>query len=263
MARMTLSYADLYTRVSNFLSLTAPGVAPSSTNLAICQDIVHRAIRQFLYPIDAKYETPHEWSFLKQYWSFTTVGDQWKYALPIDFSDLLTGFSHSDSQALQPLVKVDGQQIKEMRSYTVTSGWPHYYATVPLPYDIEIGTTYELWLYPNPSQAYTFSAFYRPDPVKLSATTDLVIGGITVIEAILETCLAVAETQEEDNTSTHHQTESARLIQTAIRFDSNKTGTNIIGSLHAGKGLGLDTGAGSEKCTRFAYVNQGDIYSQS
>lgn len=263
MARMTLSYADLYTKVSNFLSLTTTGAAPTGTNLTTCQDIVHRGIRQFLYPIDAKYSTPHEWSFIKQYWSFSTVNGQWKYALPIDFSDLLTGFSHDDSQALRPLVKRSGQQIKEMRSYTVTNGWPFYYAIVPQRYDIETGTTYELWLYPNPSQVFTFSTFYRIDPVKLAATTDLVIGGIQVIEAILETCLGVAEVQEEDNTSTHHQKEANRLVQTAIRFDSNKTDTDTIGNLYTGKDLGLDSNAGGDRCTRFAYVNQSDIYAQS
>lgn len=262
MAKLTLNYVDLYTRVSSFMSLTTAGVVPTGTNLTTCKDLVDRGIRQFLYPMDMKYGTPHEWSFLKQHWSFSTVNEQWKYSLPVDFSDLLTGFTHDNSQALPTLKKVDGQQIKEMRSYTVTSGWPYFYAVVPQKYDIEIGTTYELWLYPNPSQKFTFSAFYRPDPVKLAATTDLMIGGIMAIEAILESCLAVAETQEEDNTSTHHQQEAARLIQTAIRFDSNKADTETIGNLYAGNTLGLDSNVGGGKCTRFAYVDQSDIYSQ-
>lgn len=262
MSKMTLSYADLYTHVSNFLSFTAPTVAPTGTNLTVCEGIVDRGIRQFLYPIDMKYGTPHEWSFLKRYWSFNTVGDQWKYALPADFSELLTGFSHGDSQFLRSLVKRSGQQIKEMRNITVTSGWPLYYAVVPLPYDIEIGTTYELWLYPNPSQVYTFSCFYRPDPIKLSATTDLVIGGISAIEAILESCLAVAETQGDDNASTFHQSEAARLIQTLIRFDSNKTDTDTIGNLYTGGVAGISD-AEADPCSRFAYVSQSDIYAQS
>lgn len=261
MAKMTLSYENLYTRVSNFLAFTPTGTAPTGTNLTTCKGLVDRGIRQFLYPIDQKYGTPHEWSFIKQYWSFSTVGDQWKYSLPIDFSDMLTDLSHDESEALRPPVKRSAQQIKEMRSYTVTSGWPLYYAIVPQRYDIEMGTTYELWLYPNPSQKYTFSCFYRIDPVKLAATTDLMIGGIMAIEAILESCLAVAETQEEDNTSTHHQAEANRLIQTAIRFDSGKADTGTIGNLYRGKGLGLDMDE-SHPCSRFAYVAQSDIYAQ-
>lgn len=235
MSRMTLSYADLYTYVSNFLSLTTTGTAPTETNLTTCKAIVHRGIRQFLYPIDQKYGTPHEWSFLKQPWSFSTTSGQWKYAVPIDFSDLLTDFTFDDDEALGTLKKRSGQQIEKMRTNVTTSGWPTYFALVPQRYDVEIGTTYQLWLYPTPSQAYSLSTFYRPDPIKLSATTDLVIGGIPMIEAILETCLAVAETQEEDGTSTHHQQEATRLIQTAIRFDSGKTDTDTIGNLYTSK----------------------------
>lgn len=242
MARMTLSYADLYTKVSNFLSLTTTGTAPTGTSLTTCEDIVHRAIRQFLYPIDLKYGTAHEWSFLKQYWSFSAAATQWKRALPIDFSDLITDFVFDDNTALPPLKKVSGQQIEKMRTLTATSGWPMYFALVPARYDAELGTTYEVWLYPTPSQVYSLSCFYRPDPIKLSATTDLVIGGIPVIEAILETCLAVAETQEDDNASTHHQQESNRLIQTAIRFDAGKTDTQTIGNLYTSKMATVDVG---------------------
>jgi hypothetical protein len=211
--------------------------------------------------MDMKFGTPHRWSFIERYWSFNTVGDKWKYALPADFSELLTDFTFGDSQALRPLQKRNAQQIKKMRNISITSGWPIYYAVVALPYDIEIGTQYELWMYPNPSQVYTFSTFYRADPVQLSATTDLVIGGISAIEAIIESCLGVAEHQEDDNRSTHHQSKAEELIQKLIRFDSGKTDTDIVGNLHSGKLYGIDI-QDVDDCTRFAYVNQSDIYAQ-
>lgn len=240
MARMTLTYQNLYDRVSHFLGLTPEGTSPTGTNLTLCQGIVTRGIRQFLYPIDMRYGTPHQWSFIAQYWSFSTVGSQWKYELPIDFSDLTETFSYAKSEALDPLKKVSGQQIQELRSMTDAYGWPTYYAVVPAIYDVELGTTYELWLYPTPSSAWTLSTFYRIDPVKMSATTDLAIGGISACEALLETCLAVAETQEEDNESTHHQRESQRLIQTMILFDTGKTATGIIGNLYSRKISGFN-----------------------
>jgi len=232
---MTLTYVDLYNRVSHFLGLTAEGTAPTGTQLTQCQAIVARGLRQFLYPIDLKYGTPYNWSFLSQYWSFSTVGGKWKYDLPIDFSDLLEEISYDTSEALDPLRKISAQQIKELRSQTNATGWPTYFAIVPCRYDIELGTTYELWLYPTPSGTWILSTFYRIDPVKLSATTDLAIGGISACEAILESCLAVAETQEEDNKSTHHQREAQRLIQAAIRFDSGKATTGTVGNLYTRK----------------------------
>lgn len=232
MARLTLTYENLYTYVSNFLGLTDPETAPTGTDLTVCQKIVDRGIRQFLYPIDMKYGIPHQWSFIEQHWTFSTQASKWKYALPIDFSDMLTDFVFETDEALPDLQKRSGPQIEHMRSITDSSGWPQYYAIVPSKYDAELGTLYELWLYPKPSQAYTLSCFYRIDPIKLSATTDLAIGGIMATEAILESCLGVAEHQEDDNKTTHHQSKAEELIQKMIRFDEGKISTNIIGNLY-------------------------------
>jgi len=232
MSRLTLSYQNLYDRVSAYLGLTTEGSSPTGNNLTLCEGIVDRGLRQFLYPIDEKNGVRHTWSFVQQYWTFQTEEDKWKYALPIDFSDLLSDLSYDSEDAYPPLKKRSGQQIKKMRAISVSSSSPEYYAVVPTQYDIEIGTKYELWLYPVPSQAYKLSTFYRLDPTQLDATSDLAIGGIASIEAILESCLAVAETQEDDNKSTHHQQEARRLIQTLIRFDSGKTDTDVIGNLY-------------------------------
>jgi len=234
MARMTLSYQNLYDEVSFFLGLTARGTTPTGTNETLCKAIVDRGIRQFLYPIDMETGTPHEWEFLKVYWDFTTVSGQWKYSLPIDFSDLYSTLYFDTSGIDPPLLKRSAEQILDMRTGGATSGSPEYFAITPLRYDIEIGSLYEIWLYPTPSQTDTLSGFYRADPVQLSATTDLVVGGIRAIEAILESCLAVAEHQEDDMTSSHHTSKAAELIQKLIKFDK-VTQSDKIGNLYSDK----------------------------
>jgi hypothetical protein len=232
MAKLTLTYSDLYTRVSNFLGLTPNGTAPSSTDLTTCQDIVARGYRQFLYPIDSITGKIHEWQFLQKYYTFETTADQWKYALPVDFSDMDSHAIHYQTDELLPILEQRNKdQILDMRSDVDTKEWPQWYAIVPAQYDPVIGTTYELWFYPTPDRTYTFNFFYRFDPIKLNATTDLHVGGIRAVEAILESCLAVAETQEEDNTSTHHQQEAARLIQALILADTT-TDTGRVGNLY-------------------------------
>jgi len=235
MSRLTLSYQNLYDRVSAYLGLTSEGSSPTGNNLTLCKGIVDRGLRQFLFPIDEKNGVAHIWSFVQQYWTFQTEADKWKYALPIDFSDLLSDLSYDDDDAYGPLKKRSAQQIKKLRADSSSSSSPKYFAIVPTQYDLEIGTKYELWLYPAPSQVWKLSCFYRIDPTQLSATSDLVIGGIGSIEAILESCLAVAETQEDDNKSTHHQQEARKLIQTLIRFDSGKIDTDVIGNLYSGR----------------------------
>ena len=234
MARMTISYQNLYDEVSFFLGLSPRGTTPTGTNLTLCKNLVDRGIRQFLYPVDMQTGLPHEWEFLKVYWDFTTIRGQWKYALPVDFSDLYSTLYFDLESANPPLVKRSAEQILDMRTGGTISGYPEYFAINPLRYDIEIGTLYELWVYPIPSQVDTLSGFYRADPVQLAATTDLVIGGIRAIEAILESCLAVAEHQEDDMTSSHHTQKAAELIQKLIKFD-RVTASDLIGNLYVNK----------------------------
>ena len=254
MARLTLSYADLYSEVSYYLGLTPRGTAPTGTDLTTCKSIVDRGIRQFLYPIDMTTTLPHEWEFLKTYWSFNTIANQWQYALPIDFSDLYSTLYFDSSTADPPLEKRSAEQIIAMRSDNSSTGSPEYFAITPSRYGIEVGTIYELWLYPTPSQAETLSGFYRADPVQLSATTDLVIGGIRAIEAILESCLAVAEHQEDEMATSHHTAKAAELIQKLIAFDK-VTKSDIIGNLYTDKDRIWPTPRGF-----FTYPDMDNVY---
>lgn len=233
MARITLSYQNLYDEVSWMLGLTARGTSPTGTNLTTCKSIVDRGIRQFLYPLDEK-GLPHQWEFLKFPFTFKTISNQWKYALPVDYSEMLTTFYYDNNSANPPLLKRNSQQIMNLRSDNSSTGYPEYFAITPSRYDLEIGTTYELWTYPTPDASYTLSGFYRADPVQLTATTDLVVGGIRASEAILESCLAVAETQEDDSTTKHHQAEARKLVLTLIKFDRG-TETDKIGNLYINK----------------------------
>lgn len=233
MSRLTLSYSDLYTYVSNFLGLTAPEIAPTDTNLTRCEKIVRRALRQFMYPIDVRNGKVHKWSFLEKRTSLNILSGKWKYALPIDFSKL-TGIIHYDSDELQPpLKKRDKDYILEKRGDVNVSSWPDTFAIVPSQYDLDIGTAYELWLYPTPDQSYLLEYFYKFDPLQPTSSTDLLPGGIRACEAILETCLAVAESQENDATGVH-TAQAMALTQALIIDDSDITTTDKIGNLYTG-----------------------------
>ena len=254
MARMTLSYQNLYDEVSHFLGLTSRGTTPTGADLTLCKELVDRGIRQFLYPLDMQTGQPHEWEFLKVYWDFTTVSGQWKYALPIDFSDLYSTLYFDTDSANPLLVKRSAEQILDMRTGGGISGYPEYFAITTSRYGAEVGSLYELWLYPTPGQVDTLSGFYRADPVQLAATTDLVVGGIRAIEAILESCLAVAEHQEDDMTSSHHTAKAAELIQKLIKFDT-VTASDKIGNLYSDKDRIWPTPRGY-----FTYPSMDNVY---
>lgn len=235
MARLTLGYKEVYDKVGEFLGLVPSGTTPTGQDLIDVKDLVARGLRQFLYPIDQRYGTPHHWSFLDQFLSLRLITDQWKYALPLDYSDLLTDIIFDTGEWLPPLKKRSAMQIKEMRSVSDSSGWPQFYAIVPSKYDLSVGSSYEIWFYPKPSRAYMLSTFYRIDPLKSSETTDLMVGGISATEAILESCLAVAEHWSDDMATTHHTAKAVELIQVLIQFDSGKADTDLIGNLYYDK----------------------------
>ena len=231
MAKLTMNYSAVYQKVSEFLGYTAIGTAPTGTNLTTVKDIVARGLRQFFYPVDVRSGNSHDWSFLRQYYTITTKADQWKFPLPPDFSEVLTNLVFDAQRGYPDVVRRDAQQIKQMRSLSEFKSFPEFFAVTPAKYDLEIGTTYEMWMYPTPNQKYVLSFFYRIDPLKPEATTDLMIGGIKATEAILESCLAIAEQQEDDTIGMHTQI-AADLIQRLIVADSDVVESDLIGNLH-------------------------------
>lgn len=229
MGSLALNYEGLYNEIGRFLGWEFP----TDRQLEIVKDIITRGIRQFLYPVNLTTGQAHEWEFLKVFWDFTTTAGQWKYALPVDFSDLYSTLYFDVNNANPPLVKRSAEQILSMRTGGTISGFPEYFAITPLRYDTEIGSLYELWIYPTPSNTETLSGFYRADPVQLSATNNLVVGGIRAIEAVLESCLSVAEIQEDGAAGIHTQL-AGSLIQKLIVGDT-VTATDKIGNLYYDK----------------------------
>ena len=232
MARLTLDYSAVWQKVSEFLGLVASGTAPTGQDLTDVKAIVARGLRQFLYPLDMRSGLPHEWSFLNQYLTISLTADMLRYALPLDFSDISSEIVFDTGEGLPPLVKRSAEQIKDMRSYSDSSGWPEFFAITTARYIREIGSAYELWVYPKPSQVYEIATFYRIDPLEPSNDTDLMVGGISAAEAILESCLAVAEQQDDDMATSHHTLKARELIQSLILFYSGKITTNVIGNLY-------------------------------
>ena len=255
MAKLILTYLDLYTKVSNVLGFTPIGTAPTGTNLTTCKDIVARAYRQFLYPISNQTGELHVWSFVKQLHVISTVSGKYKYELPLKFSDLLDIPHFDDEQGYRELGKVGPEQILEQRAASISTGYPINFALAPFTFDAKIGTYYEMWLDPVPDGAYLLKFFYRIDPLKPEATTDLLMGGVRATEAILETCLAVGEKEIEEAPGIH-TAESARLIQELIRSDVQDT-SDFLGNLSRPRPTGFRWFSATDPTT--VYESEGGI----
>lgn len=248
MSKLMLSYSELCTLISEFLGL-------GSTASDATKAIIARGYRAFLYPIDMATGQLHIWSFVKQIHTINTVSSKWKYSLPINFSDFLDVPHFDDEKGYNELTKIAPEQILEIRAGSVSSGFPTYFALAPYTYDNETGTMYEMWLDPTPDGAYMLKFFYRIDPLAPSESTDLLVGGVKATEAILESCYAVAETQEDEVIGLHTQLAN-EAIQKLIRADIQDT-SDLLGNMNQPKPSGYRWGTMVE--TADIYESEGSI----
>lgn len=224
MADLSLAFSSIYNKISEFYGT---GSSPTGDDLTKVKATACRGYRRFLYPTDVRTGRRHIWSFLKQYATITTVGDQYKYALPSDFGRMYINFRYDKSEGYPPLNKRNVGYIIQERTWTNMSGHPEIYAIVPSKYDVTVGTTWDLWLYPTPGDAYLFHYFYLINPKKPENATDILIGGVEATEAILESCLAVVEDEDDDMATTHHTQLANKFIQDLIAADTVDLGDGV------------------------------------
>jgi len=193
MARLQLSFSDVYTKVSEFVGT---GTSPGTTPLAKAKDIVYRGYMRFLAPIDLSTGKLHTWSFLRQEGLINTIADKWEYELPANFAFPAHDFKF-DSRKRAPIARSEGQ-IMEMRSSSTSSSYPQYYALRAGKYHKETGQKYEVIFQPPPDGVYKFHYSYVMEPEKPTETDDVFVGGAVVSECILQCALAVAEHYEDE-----------------------------------------------------------------
>jgi len=235
MANLRLTYSDIYTRISNFLGLTATGTAPTGTDLTTCQDICQRGLRQFLYPIDDRTGDYWEWSFLRPLHTMNLLDGKWRYQLSEDFSSIITDPTYSENDGFKQIVKTTPDNIMNLMAAGDVNYAPYYYSIVTSTYDPEIGEFDEIWFYPKPDSTYQIKFYYKSDPTKATDADEFLPGDVKATEAILENCLAVAESQEDEILGIHTQL-AGKLTQDLIIIDSKKDADNmLVGNLYDSK----------------------------
>lgn len=210
MARLDLQFSDIQKRVSNFLGM---GDSPSGTNLTLVKDIIYRAYRQFLYPTHPANGRPHIWSFLKYRYTLNTSQNKYQYTLPPDFEKMVGKPQFGEQYPYPELNKVSIDRIMSRRAYARTQAYPMEYAIVPISQDLETGSMWELWLWPNPNGDYPITFTYIASPLKPESDSDRFVGGPRAAETILEMSLAIAEQQEENKIDIHTQLAEKMLNQ--------------------------------------------------
>lgn len=235
MANLRLTYSDIYTRISNFLGLTTTGTAPTLTDLTTCKDICMRGLRRFLYPIDDRTGDYWEWSFLRPLHTITLLDGKWRYQLPEDFSSIITDPTYSEDDNFKQMAKTTPDNIMNLMAAGDVDYAPYYYSIVTSEYDPEIGEFDEIWFYPKSDSSYRIQFYYKSDPIKVENAAEFLPGGVKSTEAILENCLAIAESQEDEVLGIHTQL-AEKLTQDLIIIDSKKDADNmLVGNLYNNK----------------------------
>jgi len=232
MAKLELTLSDLVTRISDFLG-DVNGTEPTGTALTLATGIVARGLRRFLYPIDMRTGTAHEWSFMKQLCRLPLKALVWQYPLPANFSELVSDPVFGDDDLYPAMKKIAPEKMLNLRAAQTTEFAPSFYAIAKTGAGSTLGEQDEIWFYPIPDSTYTVRFWYKLDPLKPEATNEVLPGGAKAAEAIIEHCLAVAEQQENDKVGLHTEL-ATRLTQELIVHDARSNDSMLIGNLRFG-----------------------------
>lgn len=224
MSKLDLTFSDVYTLVSEYLGI---GSSPTGTDLTLCKDIVYRAYRKVLNPLHPVTGRKHQWSWLRKWEVIRIPNGRWRFALPNDFGEMVGNPHYSLNYGYRELTKVSPDRILEWRATTEVNSFPTEYAIVPLSTDEEMGTKYEVWLWPTPNSAYTTSFSYYINIEKPEDDADYFLGGPYLSEVILQCALAIAEHQEDEMKTSHHNQLAESMLNNAILSDTVATSDTV------------------------------------
>lgn len=237
MPTLDLTFLDVYTAVSNYLGMGNPTTV--TAELDKVKKIVKRGYRKFLMPLDMSTvikvgrttttAKPYRWAFLRQTSTLATVVNQEEYDLPAEYNGMIISFRHTTDDTYNP-VEVPLEVIYQKKSESTNQSYPLYFAIKEGTFDKVVGRRRTVMFWPIPDQVYNFFYTYRSIPLAPVEDNDFFVGPVGSSEAILETCLGVAELQENDIIGVHNQ-EADRLTQQLIGDDKLSSLIGNIGGM--------------------------------
>jgi hypothetical protein len=117
------------------------------------------------------------------------------------------------------LEKVDEAVIRDLREISGHSGRPQKFAVRPKVHTGASGQRYEIMLWPMADSAYVLTYPYSALPNALSSSYPYPYGGAVHSLTILESCLAVAELEENGIEGGPHGNAFQRMLRASIDYD--------------------------------------------
>lgn len=237
---MRLSYADMRLRVARYLGYGESSVAWSDEQRNQIESVVIAGVRQFLTPttvlINGR-EVQHEWSFTRLVTgTVTTVAGTATYDLSETGTFELVGpLTFAADEGYPALVRINEGDMRNMRAAADAEGVPRYYAVRVDNFGGAIsGPKQEIDLYPTPDAAYVLTYQAQQQWTEPFEGDVITFPGASVFydEAVLASCLAVAERELDDGGTGQHQQEYLRKLTDAVRRDIAVNAPDTYGSMN-------------------------------
>lgn len=197
--------------------------------------LIIRGQRRFYRPPPVRGKV-HQWSFMRPLFTFTTVAEQWEYPLPAEYAGFDGDVTRVDQDSLySKLESTMESNIRRWRTQDDTSGEPRYFSIIAMAHDRTHGQRYQMMLYPTPSEAVELQFRMLINPQAITKFAPFPYGGTQYGEAILASCLAIAELSRDGVMGTRHadwmtQLDSAILLDQDVH-EPDVLGLNLDGSI--------------------------------
>uniref|UniRef100_A0A6M3K5U6 Uncharacterized protein n=1 Tax=viral metagenome TaxID=1070528 RepID=A0A6M3K5U6_9ZZZZ len=152
-----------------------------------------------------------------------TVDSEDIFTLPWDFGGMVGDgrfkFDNSENR-ISGIDLTTDVKIGLLRQASISAGTPYLAAIVPLTTAGAQGQRWGAQFYPPPNDVLTLHYRYYILPGALvDSTAEYPYGSVPHSEAILESCLAIAEIREKDDATTTHRERFMELLQGSIDHD--------------------------------------------
>lgn len=236
-----------YTSLVNEVGYHLLGLRPTSSSDIITAGIANanqsadilRAISKGLQFVYAAYR----WSFLRPVVSIATAANINNYSLPVGFDSLESELTFPPAIDIykRPLKRVSELEIRRKLERNNVPGLPCEYALTTGSFDPTAGSFRFITFYPIPDATYTLSATMTLRPTMIDAVNQYPLGIEILSGCLVESCLAAAERDIEQEIGIHNQ-QLQPLLAMAIQRDKEYSSPDSLGREpgHMGDAGGLD-----------------------
>lgn len=227
---LSVTLDEIRSEVCRYLGFGRSYTAATAVQQEDCDLIVRRGLRQFYTPIPIPGETKsHRWTFLEPSANINLSAGVSEYELPPDFGGMIGDMNFVGELWPKPVRIVSSSMLRESQASSDTTRRPTIAAVEPsVPDGPSVNTHWRIIFHHTPDSAYSLVYRYYVSMDALKNAQDMVPGGALHGEAILASCLAIAETYAESPNPKYRDYFKERLIA-SILMDRQTSGAGVIG----------------------------------